>query len=87
MKYQVGAYKISPGKSFNSNDEAVSFIQKRHPELSREEIISKIKPSIKEDDVDNRGRITEEAEQIGEGSSKANKKLSSSEQSGGNKQR
>lgn len=46
MNYTVGAYSFNPGKKFKSNDEAVKHVQERYPELSREEIVNHLKPSI-----------------------------------------
>lgn len=46
MNYTVGAYSFNPGKKFKSNDEAVKHIQERYPELSKDEIIEHLKPSI-----------------------------------------
>lgn len=46
MKYTIGAYIFDPGKKFKSNDEAVKHVQERYPELSKEEIITHLKPSI-----------------------------------------
>lgn len=48
MKYTVGKYNIYPPKPFKTNGEAVSFINKRHPELTEGEILKHLKPIINE---------------------------------------
>lgn len=50
MNYKVGLYNIDSGeKPFKSNDEAVVYIQKRHPELLKDEIVKYITPKIEGD--------------------------------------
>jgi hypothetical protein len=59
MTYKVGRYSIAPPKPFKTMDQAVQYIQEIYPELDKETIEKHITPSIKENDTDKSGNITE----------------------------
>lgn len=74
MRYTVGAYVFSGvPKPFKNIDEAVSYIQKDAPELSKETIEKHINPKIKEDESDKPGNIPIEIEESGKTDAKAGK--------------
>ncbi|WP_294267767.1 hypothetical protein [uncultured Chryseobacterium sp.] len=73
MRYTIGAYSLDVDKPFKSVDEAVKFVQKYHPELSREEIEDHITPKIKDDGADHSSGIGKEAEESGKGNAKVSK--------------
>ncbi|SHH95951.1 hypothetical protein SAMN05421866_0043 [Chryseobacterium oranimense] len=60
MKYEIINYVIVPPKPFPSMGEAVRYIQKRFPELTRNTIEKYISPKPPEDGKDKSGNISEE---------------------------
>lgn len=80
MNYSVGNYKYSIPKPFKNLNEAVSYIQNVHPELTKEVIERMITPKIKEDGNDKSSGVPQETAESRKGTSKTNK--GGSEQAG-----
>ncbi|WP_336716268.1 hypothetical protein [Chryseobacterium mucoviscidosis] len=72
--YRLGAYTFDPPEPFGNIEEAVSFIQDRHPEVSEKAIRERLSPKIPENGNNNTERFDGEAEQTGESLPKANKR-------------
>lgn len=74
MRYTVGAYVFSGiPKPFETIAEAVSFIHKTAPELSKETIEKHINPKIKEDESDKSGNVSGTPEESGKTDPKVSK--------------
>jgi len=69
MKYTLGAYTMDTDGPFKNLDAAVKFIQKRHPELTREDAENHLTPKVKDHGTDNSEGTGETAEKGGESSS------------------
>lgn len=69
MKYKIGAYSFDVSKPFKTNDEAIKHVQERYPELSKDEIVKHLKPSIKDESTS----AQKEHSESNSGSAKANR--------------
>lgn len=85
MKYTLGAYTMDVDKPFKSINEAVEYVQERHPELSREDVENHLKPKIMENGTDNSKGTGPEIEESGKGTAKAGKRRAEAGENGEDK--